>query len=141
MRLLGIDFGTKNIGLAITDEDQTIANSWKTIHYPKNNYEYAINQLKKLIQDYEIEYIVLGYPLHFSGKKSKSCDLVLNFKQKLEAMIGLKVVLHDERFSTSHTRETLKEDMGFKNNQIDKIVDKMAAQYILNDYLINHKNK
>ncbi len=135
MRLLGIDFGEKRVGLAITDDDCKIASSWKTITYSKNNYQYLIDQIKKLIKPYEIKSIILGYPLHLSGKESKTSKKVLIFKKFLENNFHFKVILWDERNSTIQTTSYLKDFLKLKNSKVKKIIDKMSAQHILEDYL------
>ena len=138
MYILGIDFGTKIIGLSIADEKIKIATPWKNIKFPKNNYFYAICQIKKLISQYEIKFIVLGYPLNMNGSISKSSQLVEQFKKLLEDNLKINVILWDERLSTKHSIELLKENALLKSSQIKKIKDKVAAQYILQDYIDNN---
>lgn len=138
MRILGIDFGVKNIGVAITDANNKIASAWLTITYPKNNYLFAINKLKKEIADYNVEKIVLGYPLNINGTISNTTKEVLKFKKLLEDNLNLEVILFDERYSTYKTTEMLKEQMKLKSSQIKRIKDKLSAQYILQEY-IDHK--
>ena len=138
MRILGIDFGAKNIGVAITDANNKIASAWLTITYPKNNYLFAINKLKKEIADYNVENIVLGYPLNINGTISNTTKEVLKFKKLLEDNLNLEVILFDERYSTYKTTEMLKEQMKLKSSQIKRIKDKLSAQYILQEY-IDHK--
>lgn len=137
MRILGIDFGMKNIGIAITDATNKIASAWLTITYPKNNYMFVINKLKKEIADYSVGEIVLGYPVNLNGSISKTTEEVLEFKKLLEDNLNTKVILFDERYSTFNTTEILKEQSHLKNSQIKKIKDKLSAQYILQEYIDN----
>lgn len=137
MRILGIDFGMKNIGIAITDATNKIASAWLTITYPKNNYMFAINKLKKEIADYNVGEIILGYPVNLNGSISKTAEEVLKFKKLLEDNLNTKVILFDERYSTFNTTEILKEQSHLKNSQIKKIKDKLSAQYILQEYIDN----
>ena len=141
MRILGIDFGLKNIGVAITDANDKIASAWLTITYPKNNYLFAVNKLKKEITDYNVGKIVLGYPLNINGTISNTAKEVLKFKKILEDNLNLHVVLFDERYSTYKTAEMLKEQMKLKSSQIKKIKDKLSAQYILQLYIDDEINK
>lgn len=141
MRILGIDFGVKNIGAAITDANNKIASAWLTITYPKNNYLFAINKLKKEIADYNIEKIVLGYPLNINGTISNTTKEVLKFKKLLEDNLNLEVILFDERYSTYKTTEMLKEQMKLKSSQIKRIKDKLSAQYILQEYIDHEINR
>ncbi|MBQ6280049.1 MAG: Holliday junction resolvase RuvX [Mycoplasma sp.] len=141
MRILGIDFGVKNIGVAITDANNKIASAWLTITYPKNNYLFAINKLKKEIADYNVEKIVLGYPLNINGTISNTTKEVLKFKKLLEDNLNLEVILFDERYSTYKTTEMLKEQMKLKSSQIKRIKDKLSAQYILQEYIDHEINR
>lgn len=141
MRILGIDFGVKNIGVAITDANNKIASAWLTITYPKNNYLFAINKLKKEIADYNVEKIVLGYPLNINGTISNTTKEVLKFKKLLEGNLNLEVILFDERYSTYKTTEMLKEQMKLKSSQIKRIKDKLSAQYILQEYIDHEINR
>lgn len=141
MRILGIDFGVKNIGVAITDANNKIASAWLTITYPKNNYLFAINKLKKEIADYNVEKIVLGYPLNINGTISNTTKEVLKFKKLLEDNLNLEVILFDERYSTYKTTEMLKEQMKLKSSQIKRIKDKLSAQYILQEYVDHEINR
>ena len=134
MRILGIDFGVKNIGVAITDANKKIASAWLTITYPKN-------KLKKEIADYNVEKIVLGYPLNINGTISNTTKEVLKFKKLLEDNLNLEVILFDERYSTYKTTEVLKEQMKLKSSQIKRIKDKLSAQYILQEYIDHEINR
>ena len=141
MRILGIDFGVKNIGVAITDANNKIASAWLTITYPKNNYLFAINKLEKEIADYNVEKIVLGYPLNINGTISNTTKEVLKFKKLLEDNLNLEVILFDERYSTYKTTEMLKEQIKLKSSQIKRIKDKLSAQYILQEYIDHEINR
>lgn len=141
MRILGIDFGVKNIGVAITDANNKIASAWLTITYPKNNYLFAINKLKKEIAEYNVEKIVLGYPLNINGTISNTTKEVLKFKKLLEDNLNLEVILFDERYSTYKTTEVLKEQIKLKSSQIKRIKDKLSAQYILQEYIDHEINR
>lgn len=141
MRILGIDFGLKNIGVAITDANNKIASAWLTITYPKNNYLFAANKLKKEIADYNVGKIVLGHPLNINGTISNTAKEVLKFKKILEDNLNLEVILFDECYSTYKTTEMLKEQMKLKSSQIKKIKDKLSAQYILQQYINQEINK
>lgn len=135
MRTLALDFGIKNIGVAISDASNKIASALMTIEYPKNNYLFAINKLKDKITDYNVNKIILGYPINLNGTISKMANEVLKFKQLLENNLHLEVILFDERYSTYNTTEMLKNQSKLKNSQIKKIKDKLSAQYILQEYI------
>ena len=142
MRALGIDFGTKIIGIAISDENKKIASACASSTFPKNNYVYAVKKKKTLIKRYDnsVDLIVLGYPLHINGNKSERTFLVEKFYDLLINNIPIKTIFWDERYSTSKTTEMLKEFIELKSSQIKKVKDKLSAQYILQDFL-NHKDE
>lgn len=138
MRALGLDLGTKTMGIAITDSNKKIASGLENFSYAKNDLNSCLNKVKKIFKNYNssIDVIVLGYPLYPSGDKSPNCLLADQLKQLIEQNINVKVVLEDERYTTLEATGMLK-DIGLKSSQIKKIKDKMSAVVILNSWL-NH---
>jgi len=131
-RLLGIDFGTKRVGIAITDPLRIFAYALVTITND-NNFWKVFNQL---LVDYEIETIVLGYPLKESGKRSASTELIEKFKEILENNTNIPIVLSDERYSSVIAKQQILESVKSKKKRQDKgLVDKNAAAIILQEYL------
>ena len=136
MRALGIDFGTVRIGIAVSDDKMSLASALTTIEYPKNNYQYVIDQLRPLLKRYEIDLIVLGHPTLPDGAKIEITLLVESFYERLkQAFKEVKIVLWDESNSTKDTVSELKEVAELKGSQIKKVKDKLAAQKILQSYL------
>jgi putative Holliday junction resolvase len=125
MRILGIDYGEKRIGLAISDESQTLAREL-TILSPK---EFWV-QIHHLIKDQEITEIVLGWPLNMSGGQTEKTKEVASFRLKLEELTGLTVEAMDERLSSAMAQNL----PGGKKN-----IDSLAAQIILQNYLNKQK--
>lgn len=121
MKLLGIDFGTKRIGLAISDETLTLARELQIISPDK-----IFLELEKIIAEEEVTGIVLGHPLNMSGQASKKTEEVLEFKLQLEAKLGLPVYLADERLSS-----VMAENLPGGHRDVDSL----AAQIILQNYL------
>lgn len=131
-RLLGIDFGAKRVGIAITDPLRIFAYALVTITND-NNFWKVFNQL---LVDYEIETIVLGYPLKESGKRSSSTELIEKFKEILENNTNIPIVLSDERYSSVIAKQQILESVKSKKKRRDKgLVDKNAAAIILQEYL------
>ena len=131
-RILGIDYGTKRIGLAVTDPLNIFA--YPLITLP-NDLKF-IEQLKKIIDEYHVVKIILGYPLKESGDESASSQSVLKFKTELENKIGLQIELIDERYSSSIAQERIIQSVSSKKKRRDKsLLDKNAAAVILEDYL------
>lgn len=126
-KLIGIDFGEKRIGLAISDETKTFARELAIV-----SPEEVISKLQELMQDEEIDGLVLGYPLSMSGTETEKTKEVLQFKEKLENKLKLEVHLFDERLSSVMTDS-------LPGGGVDK--DSLAAQIILQNYLDTNKNK
>jgi putative Holliday junction resolvase len=136
-RILAIDFGKKNIGLAVSDETKTIASGLDGFHY--NSKKEVIEKLKTVIREKEIEKIVLGYPISMSGKITQIGLLVLNFKKLLEEKFALPVELLDERFTTEIARQTIQQ-VKRKSIPPKSLIDKVSSTIILQDYL-SQQNK
>jgi putative Holliday junction resolvase len=124
-KILGIDFGTKRIGLAISDETQTFAREL-TILSPKEFWE----RIKSIIVDNQISGIVLGWPLNMSGQETEKTKEVKSFKDKVESETGLLVEVVDERLSSQMAQNIIG---GNKN------IDSLAAQILLQNYLDKNK--
>lgn len=140
MRALGIDLGTKTMGLAITDSNKKIASGLDNFNYAKNDLNACMNKIKAIFKDNNngIDTIVIGYPVYPSGDKSPMCLVVDKLVDLIKANLKVKVVLQDERYTTLEATGMLK-DLGLKASQIKKIKDKMSAVVILNSWLENEK--
>ncbi len=121
MKILGIDYGEKRIGLAISDESQTFARELGILS-PKEFWE----KIRLLIADEEVGEIVLGWPLNMDGEETKKTEEVKSFKVNLESETGLPVRTIDERLSSV---------MAAKLPGGKKDVDSLAAQILLQNYL------
>jgi putative Holliday junction resolvase len=138
VRLLGLDIGTKTIGLAVCDGAQSIATPLQTIQCRK--FSEDIKALGKVARDYEVGGFVLGWPLNMDGSISGSCDRVRSFADEMakypqelgmEQGADLWIALFDERLSTSAVQNFLVEDVDMSRTKRDQVVDKLAAQLIL----------
>jgi putative Holliday junction resolvase len=140
MRLIGIDLGTKTMGIAITDSMQIIASGLENFIYRNNDLNLCINKIKSLLVRYEndVSKIILGYPTNTSGKKTDQTFLVERFHNLLKNQINIPIELQDERFSTLKATGYLKYEAGLKSSQIKKIKDKMSAVIILDEYMETH---
>ncbi len=135
-RILAIDHGSKRIGLAVTDPLNIFA--YPLITLPNDSK--FLEKLKKVIEEYHIIKIILGYPLKENGDESASSLSVLKFKTELENKIGLQIELIDERYSSSIARERIIQTVSSKKKRRDKsLLDKNAAAVILEDYLNTDK--
>lgn len=135
MRIMGLDYGSKTVGVAISDDLLLTAQPVETItRESENKLRRTFARIEQLVQEYQVELIVLGLPLNMDDTRGERADKTLEFKEKLEKRCGLEVVLQDERLSTIAAKETLTE-MGVKGRDLKQYVDKIAASYILQDYL------
>ena len=130
MRIMGLDFGSKTIGVAMSDALFLTAQGVKTIR--RSNAE--IEELRKLIQEFEVEEIVIGYPKNMNGTLGPRCALTDEFVERLRAEFGLPVELWDERLSTVAAQRTLLE-ADVSRGKRKQVIDKMAAVFILQGYL------
>lgn len=138
MRYLGLDLGTKTLGISVSDKTGTIATP-VTILRHDNNFDYLIEELKKIIKEKEVETIVLGLPKNMNNTIGERGEMVLRFKEKLETSINLPIVLEDERLTTKVAESILiSADVSRKKRK--KVIDKMAANVILQSYLDRRGN-
>ena len=127
-RLLGIDHGTKTLGIAVSNSDWTIATAVSTIK--RNKLKSDIQQLISIFDQYEITGLVIGWPLNMDGSVGPRCDSVRDFTKSLLSIVELPVLLQDERLSTMAVeRPMINEDLSRKKRKIRK--DYLAASWIL----------
>lgn len=139
MRYLGIDLGSKTVGLAISDPTLTIASSFKTIFFENEDYESTIDDIKLIVKENDIGKIVLGLPKNMNNTLGERALITTNYKKLLEDKIDVPVVMYDERLTSVISNSILIEaDMSRKKRK--KKVDSIAAQVILQDYLNKEKN-
>jgi putative holliday junction resolvase len=134
MRYLGLDLGSKTLGIAISDVSGLIATSLKTINFNNEDYSILINELKNIITDRNIEKLVLGFPKNMNNTIGYRAEKTLEFKKILEDYLNIEVILQDERLTTKLADNMLiSADMSRKKRK--EVVDKLAASYILQSYL------
>ena len=130
-RYLAVDFGDVRIGLALSDPLKIISSSYKTLK--NTGLENILSELKDIIINEEVELIVLGHPLGLDGNKTEKTLQVEQFYEKLKET-GIPVKLYDESFSTVRAHRII-HDMGKKTGKNKEMVDMLAAQVILEDYM------
>ena len=134
MRYLGLDLGSKTLGIAISDTTKTIASTLKTLYFKDENYESLIEPLREIILDNDIEKIVLGLPKNMDSSLGMRANITLEFKKILENAFNIEVIMEDERLTSVISNNILIEaDMSRKKRK--KKVDGIAAQIILQSYL------
>ncbi|MBN2538822.1 MAG: Holliday junction resolvase RuvX [Deltaproteobacteria bacterium] len=138
MRILGLDYGEKRIGAAISDELGMTARGIATI--TRTYWKKDIQQIEGLVREYDVEKIVIGYPVRLDGSEGIQCEKVDMFVDALEKGISVPVVKWNEALSTKEAEDLLREaDMNRKKRRA--VVDKLAAAIILQDYLDYLRNK
>lgn len=131
-RLLGLDIGTKTIGLALSDLSWTIATPLRTIKRSKFSQDILI--LKSIIDEYEVYGLILGLPKNMDGSEGVRCQSIRQFAANVLEKINISIYFWDERLSTvAVTRTLIEADISRKRRQ--EVVDKMAAGYILQGVL------
>lgn len=134
MRCLGLDLGTKTLGVALSDKSNVIASPYKVLHYDNEDYEMLFKDLDDIISANGITDLVLGLPKNMNNTLGFAAERSLKFKEALEKRYGLKVNLIDERLSTVEaTNYLLEADLSRKKRK--KVVDGIAASIILDTYL------
>lgn len=132
MKCLGMDLGTRTLGLATSDRLGIISSPYKTIRY--DDIDWLVNEVLNVIEKEKIEVLVLGYPKNMNNTLGEAVERTNNFKAKLESKTDLEINLIDERLSTVEaTNYLLNEDMSRKGRK--RIVDAVAASVILDTYL------
>lgn len=127
-RLIGIDLGSKTIGLAISDVERRLASPLRTL--PRGAFARDAERLNAILSEFDIAGIILGLPLDLDGRDNPRAQSTRAFARNLSARMTLPLVLWDERFSTAAVTRSLIENNVSRGRRA-QIVDKMAAAYIL----------
>lgn len=135
MRILGLDFGSKTVGVAVSDALLITAQSLETIRREKENkLRQTLARIEAIIEEYQVDKIVLGYPKNMNDTEGIRCEKTKEFKEMLERRTSLEVILWDERLSTVEADEILMES-GVRREDRKTYVDQLAAAIILQGYL------
>ena len=134
MRCLGLDLGSKTLGIAISDRTNFIASVYKNIFFKDENYNSLIEPLREIIRNEDVGTIVLGFPKNMNNSLGTRAMITLEFKDILEKELGLPVMLEDERL-TSVISNNILISANMSRNKRKKKVDGMAAEIILQGYL------
>ena len=136
-RWLGIDFGERRIGLAITDELLIMAKPYKVIDAKKED---PILVIRKIVEEKNVCLIVIGNPLHLSGEESELSQKVKKFKAQLKSVLkDVKIVLYDERL-TSRMAERMLANRGVDLRKSKEQIDIYAATFLLEEYLERNRS-
>lgn len=135
MRIMGLDYGTKTVGVAISDALGLTAQGIETIQRKEENkLRRTLARIEELVSEYEVEKIVLGFPKHMNNDIGERAEKTLEFRDMLARRTGLEVIMWDERLTTVEAERTLIESNVRRENR-KKYIDKIAAIFILQGYL------
>lgn len=138
MRIMGLDVGVKRIGIAISDPMGWTAQGHSVLHRGKINVD--LESIAGLCNEYQVEQIVLGYPLNMNGSEGPKTEEIKEFGQALSEFVSIPITYWDERLSTvSAERILINADVSRKKRK--EVIDKMAAVNILQGYLDRLANK
>lgn len=135
MRIMGLDFGSKTVGVAVSDPTGLIATGLEIVRREREDkLRQTLARIESLIVEYQVERIVLGYPKNMNDTLGERVEKTLAFKEMLERRTGLEVELWDERLTTVEADAVMME-AGIRREDRKKYVDKIAAAFILQGYL------
>ena len=133
MRYLGLDLGSRTLGVSISDKSGIIATSYKVIRH-NEDYKKLVNEVEDIVKKEKIDEIVLGFPKNMNNSIGPRGEVSLSFKEELEKKLGIKVHLQDERLTTVEAEKVLIQGNTSRRKR-KKVIDGLAATIILESFL------
>lgn len=141
MRIMGLDFGGKTCGVALSDTLLITAQPKEIIRRDRENkLRRTFARIEELIQEYDVGLIVLGLPLNMDDSQGERARKTLEFQDSLQRRTGLPVIMSDERLTTVEADEIMREQ-GIPREKYHDYVDMIAAGIILREYMENHRDE
>lgn len=135
MRVIGLDYGSKTVGVALSDELMLTAQPLTTIHRDRpTKLRQTLAQIEQIIEQYDVDHIVVGWPKKLDNEEGERCEKTKEFGDMLENRTGLEIIYQDERLTTAQADGVL-EQGGIRKDKRKQYIDKMAASLILQNYL------
>lgn len=135
MRIMGLDFGSKTVGVAVSDPLGITAQGVEIVRRKSpNKLRQTLARIEELVREYDVEEFVLGYPKNMNGTEGERCEKTKEFKELLEKRTGLPVALWDERLTTVAADRSMME-AGLGHYERKEYVDEIAAVFILQGYM------
>lgn len=135
MRLMGLDFGSKTVGVAVSDELKMTATGVEIVRRESpNKLRRTLARIGELLKEYDVNTVILGYPVMLDGSEGERVEKTKEFAHMLERRTGVQIIFQDERLTTVEAYEIM-DQMGIKKDDRYKYVDMLAAKFILEDYL------
>ena len=136
MRILGLDYGSKTVGVAVSDPLGVTAQRLETIwRKQENKLRRTLAQVEELVKEYEIEKIVLGYPKNMNNTEGPRVEASKAYGDQIKELFNIPVDYQDERLTTVQAERMLVEQADVSRGKRKKVIDKLAAQLILQNYL------
>ncbi|PZW94982.1 putative Holliday junction resolvase [Lachnoanaerobaculum umeaense] len=134
-RIMGLDYGSKTIGVAISDELGLTAQPFETIERSgENKLRRSLARISEIVKEKNIRKIVVGLPVNMSGENGERVALTLAFVEKLKSRVDVPIIMQDERLTTMEADEILDES-GVKKKDRKQFIDQIAAGIILREYM------
>ena len=135
MRVIGLDYGSKTVGVALSDELMLTAQPLTTIHRDRpTKLRQTLAQIEQIIEQYDVDRIVVGWPKKLDNEEGERCEKTKEFGDMLENRTGLEIIYQDERLTTAQADGVL-EQGGIRKDKRKQYIDKMAESLILQNYL------
>lgn len=135
MRILGLDYGSKTVGVAMTDALGMTVQPYKTIQRERESkLRQTLSEIAEIVEQYQIEKIVMGLPLNMDDTEGDRASKTRDFAEKLKLRVAVPIEFTDERLTTMEAEEIL-DQSGIPRSEQKKVIDQVAAQLILEQYL------
>lgn len=138
MRIMGLDVGSKTVGVAVSDLFGWTAQGIETIRINESKREFGFDRLKEIVEEYEVESFVVGLPKNMDGTIGERAEISMEYGKMLEENFDLPVTYQDERLTTMQATRMLIEEGNISRKNRKKVIDKLAAVMILQNYLDQH---
>lgn len=139
MRIMGLDVGSKTVGVAITDPLGWTAQGLEIIQINEHKEQFGLQRISELVEEYDVESFVIGLPKNMNGTLGERAESSMAYGEKLEELFGLPVVYQDERLTTMQVNRMMIEEGDVSRRKRKAVVDKLAAQMILQTYIDKQK--
>jgi len=140
MRYLGLDLGTRTLGISVSDKTNSIASPLKTLRFPEEDYSSVLEELKKIVFEYQITDFVLGLPKNMNNSLGFAAERSISFRELLEKTFSMPVHLVDERLTTVEAEKILISTNKSRKKR-KKVIDNVASSLILETYLEKERGK
>ncbi|APT18063.1 RNAse H domain protein, YqgF family [Amylolactobacillus amylotrophicus DSM 20534] len=140
MRLLGLDVGSKTVGVAVSDQLGIIAQGVEIIPIDEETENFGMRRMKKLVREYEVDGFVVGLPKNMNNTVGERALKAESYGKRLATKFGLPVFYNDERLTTVQAERMLIEEGNVRREDRELVIDKLAATLILQNYLDQQRN-